>query len=221
MRLPFKHVRSGVRVNLDPRERDILVQLLGQLDELLDDGQAASADPLAAMTGLSDLDFGADLDFSALDEKAAGETVSPAGSSSSKISDPTGAPAEPVDPALARLLPEGNRDDPEAPAEFRRLTEFGLRARKRSGARLAADALGREAPVVLDQGEALALMKALTDVRLVLGERLELRTDEDAEQLHDRLWKNEGTDSWLATASIYEVLTSWQEYLIAAVTRRK
>jgi hypothetical protein len=200
MATPFKTTRAGVKVNLDTQERDVLVQLLGQLDDLLDDGLDASEDPLAAMVGMRGMDF----DGLSVETDGARPV--------SKVPD---------DPALARLLPEGNRDDPEASAEYRRLTEFGLRARKRSGARLAAEALARPAPVVLATEEALALMKALTDVRLVLGERLELRTDEDAEQLHERLWAGEGTDFWLATASIYELLTSWQEYLIAAVAKKR
>jgi hypothetical protein len=202
MRDPFKAVRSGVRVNLDRQEREILVQLLDQLDTLLDDGSAVSEDPLVAMTGMSGLDFGTMRD----DESSVAADAQP---------------SAPEDPALARLLPEGNRDDPEASAEYRRLTEFGLRSRKRSGARLAAQALGRNEPVVLAADEAVALMKAFTDVRLVLGERLELRTDEDAELLHEKLWAGEGSEFWLATASIYELLTSWQEYLIAAVMRQK
>jgi hypothetical protein len=193
MRLPFKANRAGIQVNLDTQEREIVVQLLGQLDGLLDDGLRGSDDPLAAIVGIS----GAEADPSAPP------------------------PSTPEDPALARLLPDGNRDDPEASAEYRRLTEYGLRARKRSGARLAAEALARPEPVVLATDEALALMKSFTDVRLVLGERLELRTDEDAEKLHERLWANDGDPSWLATASIYELLTSWQEYLIAAVVKKR
>jgi hypothetical protein len=193
MRLPFKANRAGVQVNLDAQEREILVQLLGQLDELLDDGLTGSDDPLAAMVGIS----GTEVDPSAP------------------------APSAPEDPALARLLPDGSRDDPEAATEYRRLTEYGLRARKRSGARLAADALARPEPVLLAADEALALMKSFTDVRLVLGERLELRTDEDAEKLHERLWAEDGDPSWLATASIYELLTAWQEYLIAAVVKKR
>lgn len=191
MRQPFRAARSGVQVNLDQQEREILVQLLTQLDDLLDDGSPAATDPLAAIVGMAGTD--------------------PAG----------GEPRTPDDPALARLLPDGNRDDPEASAEYRRLTEYGLRSRKRSAARLAAGALGRPEPVVLATDEAMALLKALTDVRLVLGERLELRTDEDAERLHERLWAAEGDPSWLAGASIYEVLTAWQEYLVAAVARKR
>jgi uncharacterized protein DUF2017 len=188
---PFRSTRAGIQVNLGEQEREVLVHLLGQLDDLLDDGFAPSADedPLAALVGMGDP--GAD------------------------------PPQTPEDPALARLLPDGNRDDPEASAEYRRLTEHGLRSRKRSGARLAAQALSRGESVVLTQEEALALMKSLTDVRLVLGERLELRTDEDAERLHERLWAGEGSESFLATASVYELLTSWQEHLVHAVGRRR
>jgi hypothetical protein len=202
MKAPFKHSRAGVQVNLDGPEREILVELLGQLDGLLDDGLGGDDDPLAELVGLRDLgsDVGSGLE-----------------------SDPTSPndPTTPEDPALARLLPDGNRDDPELAGEYRRLTEFGLRARKRSGARKAASALGRRAPVVLDPGEALALLKALTDLRLVLGERLELRTDEDAEELHHRLYAGEGTESWLTTASVYELLTHWQEHLVLAVSKQK
>jgi hypothetical protein len=195
MRSPFKSVRAGIQVNLDRQELDILVQLLGQLDDLLDDGLESSADPLAVLVGLSGMN-GMDPD-----------SAEP--------------PSTPEDPAVARLLPDGSRDDPEAAAEYRRLTEFGLRSRKRSRARLAAEALARPQPVVLATEEGLALMKSLTDVRLVLGERLELRTDEDAEKLHERLWAGDGDPAWLATASVYELLTAWQEYLIAAVAKKR
>lgn len=201
MRLPFKASRSGVRVNLDTSDRAILVDLLGQLDELLDDGLESSEDPLAALVGLREVDFDSELSL--------------------QTSDAEPAPLTPDDPALARLLPDGNRDDPEASAEYRRLTEYGLRARKRSSARLAAEALGRDEPILLASEEAVALLKSLTDVRLVLGERLELRTDEDAELLHDLLSAGAGEPSWLAAAGIYEVLTAWQEYLVAAVAGKR
>jgi hypothetical protein len=209
MQSPFKTSRAGIQVRLDSSEREILVQLLGQLDDLLDDGlgETVDEDPLEALVGMRGSDFnGAEPEDQGPD---------PADGAAATASDSH------TDPALARLLPTGNRDDPEAASEYRRLTEYGLRARKRSGARLAAQALGRDEPVVLARDEALALMKALTDVRLVLGERLELRTDEDAERLHERLWAGEGSQSWLATASIYELLTSWQEYLITAVAKKK
>ena len=85
----------------------------------------------------------------------------------------------PDDPALARLLPDAHRDDPEASAEFRRYTESGLRSRKREGLGLVLRTLDRGPAVRLDDTEASAWLVALTDVRLVLAERIGLRTDED------------------------------------------
>ncbi|GLY19330.1 DUF2017 domain-containing protein [Kineosporia rhizophila] len=188
---PFRSTRAGVQVNLDDQEREILVHLLGQLHDLLDDGR--SDEEVDPLEALVGMRAPAD----------------------------GGPPAPPDDPAVARLLPDGNRDDPEAASEYRRLTEYGLRSRKREGARTAAAALNRPAPVVLTAPEALSLLKAFTDVRLVLGERLELKTDEDAESLHERLWAGEEPESWLATASIYEVLTAWQEHLVTAVSKQR
>jgi len=100
----------------------------------------------------------------------------------------------PEDPALARLLPDAHRDDPEASAEFRRYTESELRARKRSGLRVALDTLARPSPLRLDETEAQAWLVALTDVRLVLAERMGLRTDDDhalLEQVAARLAQGE------------------------------
>ncbi|MGC5584072.1 DUF2017 family protein [Ornithinimicrobium sp. W1665] len=98
-------------------------------------------------------------------------------------------PEEPSDPALARLLPPASRDDDEQAREFRRLTEHGLRTRKAATIATAVAALEEAEPpeVSLDDAGAHALAVALTDVRLILGERLGLRTDEDSERLHDQL----------------------------------
>ncbi len=89
----------------------------------------------------------------------------------------------PSDPAVARLLPDAHRDDPEAAAEFRRYTEAGLRERKRAGLEVARRTLGREGAIVLDDDEARAWVVALTDVRLVLASRVGLETDDDHERL--------------------------------------
>ena len=201
---PFKARGHGIEVTLDAGERQLLVQLLSQLDELLDDGRPAATDPLAELVGF-------DLAM-----------PGPGGAAD--------APTTPRDPALARLLPDANREDPEAAAEFRRLTETGLRARKRTNARTAALALGREeggrgGPLLATE-EAGALLTALTDLRLVLAERLELRTDEDATDLHHELRRRmasggDQSDPWAAAAALYDVLTWWQEALVAALTSRK
>src|SRR6476469_3845992 len=87
----------------------------------------------------------------------------------------------PRDPALDRIFPTANRQDDQVAAEFRRLTEEGLRSRKAANLSTAIAALSgfEEQRISLDHEEALALLVALTDVRLVLGERLGLRSDED------------------------------------------
>ena len=122
----------------------------------------------------------------------------------------------PADPAVARLLPDASRDDPEVAQSFRRLTEQDLRERKRGALGLAAAALRRPAPVVLDDSEAQALLKGLTDVRLVLAQRLGIETDEDAEFLHAALAAGArgGPQEWAKAAELYEVVTYLQEELV-------
>ena len=124
--------------------------------------------------------------------------------------------APPADPAVARLLPDASRDDPELAQSFRRLTEQDLRERKRDSLELAAGAMRRRSPVVLDDSEAQALLKGLTDVRLVLAERLGIATDEDAEFLHAALAAGaaQGQQEWAKAAGLYEVVTYLQEELV-------
>ena len=149
----------------------------------------------------------------------------------------------PADPALARLLPDGHRDDPEASAEFRRYTEVGLRQRKRTGLETARRTLGRPGVLLLDDSEAQAWVVALTDVRLVLAERMGLRTDDDHERLMDQVMdaidaRDEGDDAddvgdrpssdlggdpasdmvaLEVMLSLYDFLTWLQETLVAAL----
>jgi Domain of unknown function (DUF2017) len=125
----------------------------------------------------------------------------------------------PADPAVARLLPDASHDDPEVAESFRRLTQDDLRERKRGALAVAAAALRRPAPVVLSDGEAQALLKGLTDVRLVLAERLGLRTDEDAEFLHAAVaaGAGDGDNPWAQTAGLYDVVTFLQEELVHAI----
>lgn len=93
----------------------------------------------------------------------------------------------PDDPALARLLPDAHADDPAASSEFRRYTEQGLRERKRQCLETARLTLGRSGSLTLDDAEAQAWLVALTDVRLVLAERMGLRTEDDHAVLLRRL----------------------------------
>jgi hypothetical protein len=121
----------------------------------------------------------------------------------------------PRDPALERLLPPAHREDEAVAAEFRRLTEQGLRERKTANLTTAVDAL-RDADgdkVVLSAAQAQALVVALTDVRLLLGERLGLRTDDDAEELAQRLDDADQDDPTMLLAAYYDFMTWLQESL--------
>jgi hypothetical protein len=204
---PFRSGRKGLEVRLSDAERELLASLFTQLDTLLDDGRPESDDPfdeLAALSGLAGLGEGIE---TLADADAARDAA---------------APPAPDDPAIARLFPEANRDDPDAAAEFRRLTETGLRARKRAAARAAAEVLSRPGTVLLDEGQAQSLLKSLTDLRLVLGERLGLRTDDDATRLGAMLMVGiEPYEGWQPLAVTYELLQHLQESLVQALMSKR
>ena len=83
------------------------------------------------------------------------------------------------DPAVERLLPDGYRDDPESAAEFRQYTRSGLIERKTAFAGAVAGELDGEGPVLLSPMQAERWLPTLTDLRLVLAERLGIDDDED------------------------------------------
>jgi len=125
----------------------------------------------------------------------------------------------PADPALERLLPDAHPQDPDLSAEFRRFTEHGLREGKAANLAAAISALldpdGDN--VNLDQQQAQAMVIALTDVRLLLGERLGLTTDQDADALQNLLDEASADDPQLHLAACYDFLTWLQESLIQAL----
>ncbi len=121
------------------------------------------------------------------------------------------------DPALDRLLPTGNREDDEAAAEFRRLTETGLRHRKATALDVAVASLRGEDAVRLDEGSARSFLTALTDVRLVLGERLQLRTDDDLDLLEELARTLDPEDPVVHAVALYDFLTWMQETLASAL----
>ncbi len=127
----------------------------------------------------------------------------------------------PDDPALARLLPDASRDDDEVAAEFRRLTERGLRHRKHDALTTATATLERttgSTDLVLTEEEAAAWLTALNDVRLVLAERLGVRTDEDAERVALRAVRLPADDPVAWLSSVYDFLTWLQESLVQALS---
>lgn len=127
---------------------------------------------------------------------------------------------EPLDPALARLLPSAHEDD-EVAAEFRRLTESDIRRTKVDRLRNWVEAFSSPGPKiyvpVAGAGEWVA---ALTDVRLVLANRLEIETDVDAEAVYARTEPEGDGDAdytTFALGQIYGALTWLQESLLQAM----
>ncbi|MBD7917753.1 DUF2017 domain-containing protein [Cellulomonas sp. Sa3CUA2] len=129
----------------------------------------------------------------------------------------------PQDPAVRRLLPDASRDDPEVAGEFRRLTEDDLRARKIARLRTLWTSLVHGEPgwpehaLVVSPQAADDVAATLTDLRLVLGERLELRTDADSEALYDGLAAEDEDDVRAYLASVYGALSWLQESLLAVM----
>jgi Domain of unknown function (DUF2017) len=188
--------RKGARfvARLDGDEREVVVRLLEQTYEFL---APAPREP----TGDPFEDLVARLGLPRLKDSAGDASLTP------------------LDPAMERLLPSAHREDPGLAAEFRRLTEHGLRERKAANLATAISALldADGDKVRLDQEQAQAMVVALTDVRLLLGERLGLRTDEDADALQNRLEVASEDDPQLHLVAVYDFLTWLQESLIQAL----
>lgn len=133
------------------------------------------------------------------------------------------APPAPEDLALRRLLPDASAD-PELAAEMRRLTETDLRVGKTANLlRLRAALADAQPEVVVVPSEGSAVAAAMTDVRLVLSERLGVRTDADAEELYTLAAGPEPTGRGRRAeaeamrhllASVYVVLSLLQESLV-------
>lgn len=126
----------------------------------------------------------------------------------------------PTDPALLRLLPDASRADAVVAAEFRRLTEEELRRTKVGNLLRLRAALVDAGPAMVQPGEAPSLAAALTDLRLVLAERLGVSTEADADELHrlavqgDPAEAETGEVTRRFLALVYDLLTLLQDSLV-------
>jgi hypothetical protein len=161
----FRREGDAVVVAFDDVEASLLRHLVSEVSDLLEpEGQAGpgrQAGPEGRagperQAGPAEL---ADLDLDDLDD--------------------LDAPAEPpTDPVLARLLPDGYRDDADSAQEFRRLTESELRRQKRESAGLLLAELPEGGGEVrLDPETTERWLATLNDVRLALGTRLDVTED--------------------------------------------
>ena len=112
------------------------------------------------------------------------------------------------DPALARLFPDGYSDDEHASADFRRFTEQDLRAQKVAALSTVIKTLSEWQGVSsVSPEQAQDWLKALNDIRLVLGTRLEITDASDRD-----------VDPEDPGMHLYNYLTYLQGTLIDALT---
>ena len=124
-------------------------------------------------------------------------------------------PEAPVDPVLARLLPDGYTGDPEAAGEFRKYTESSLREAKKYFAQTLLETLPpKGGRVKLTADQARDWLRALNDVRLMFGVRLEVTED-----FEDQLTSLDPKDPRVAAFQVYGWLGGVQESLVRAIAR--
>ncbi|HET9972216.1 MAG TPA: DUF2017 domain-containing protein [Streptosporangiaceae bacterium] len=196
---PFRSVRGGgARAWLAAAEASLLRSLVGQIMALVDPKEPEESAVIIDPGPSGSRDASADAEIAALEAMVHGP----------------GSESPPEDPVLARLLPDGYRDDPDSAGEFRKYTEPALRSAKYQAAQEMLDTLPDEGGrIQLTADQALSWLKALNDVRLALGVRLGV-TEEFEEQ-----WSRLKPDDPQWTAyEVYAWLGAVQESLVQALS---
>jgi hypothetical protein len=215
----FRTTSGGVTARFARPEAAIIRDLVGQVAELIaGSGPAGPADlggwsDLADLTGTgSRTGSAARYDPSARDSSgAAGVPGADELAEMVGLSDSTELPDDPI---LARLLPDGYRDDPDSAQDFRRFTESGLRSAKTTAAQTVLSTLPpKGGRVRLTAQQAENWLRALNDVRLALGVRLGVTDDFD--QLSSEPAVN---DTLFAYVQVYQWLAYLQESLVEALS---
>ena len=124
-------------------------------------------------------------------------------------------PELPMDPVVARLLPDAYRDDPEKAGEFRKYTESSLREAKKYFAQTLLETLPPQGGKVrLTGDQARDWLRALNDIRLMFGVRLEVTED-----FEEQLAALDPKDPRAAAFEVYGWLGAVQESLVRALGR--
>jgi hypothetical protein len=190
----FRSTRDGgVTVRLSGGEATLLRTLVVPVMELLNDPERPSPPP-APSEPADDVFAELERQFSQPDEPA---------------------PELPVDPVVARLLPDAYQDDPEKAGEFRKYTESSLREAKKYFAQTLLETLppsGGKVRLTADQ--ARDWLRALNDIRLMFGVRLEVTED-----FEGQLAALDPKDPRIAAFEVYGWLGAVQESLVRALAR--
>ena len=190
----FRSTRDGgVTVRLSGGEATLLRTLVVPVMELLNDPERPSPPPEPSES-VDDVFAELEKQFSQPDEPD---------------------PELSMDPVVARLLPDAYRDDPEKAGEFRKYTESSLREAKKYFAQTLLETLPPTGGKVrLTGDQARDWLRALNDMRLMFGVRLEVT--EDYEQ---QLAGLDPKDPRAAAFEVYGWLGAVQESLVRALAR--
>ena len=193
----FRPTRDGgVSGRLSADEAQLLRALVGPVLELLTDGGPAPGGPAPEKADLN----GEEAVFDELERMFSGDDS---------------APQLPEDPVLARLLPDAYTGDPEAAGEFRKYTEASLREAKKYFVQTVLDTLPEKGGRFrLTGDQARDWMRALNDVRLMFGVRLEVTED-----FEDQLAALDPQDPAIPAFEVYGWLGAVQESLVQALAR--
>jgi hypothetical protein len=202
----FRSTRDGgASVWLSAGEATLLRTLVVPVLDLL--GETAGSDAPGAP--------GASAGASASDDDALDKLLAEAVAAAEAAETAGEPPRIPDDPVLARLLPDAYQDDPAAAGEFRKYTESSLREAKKYFAHSLLDTLppsgGR---VKLTGDQARDWLRALNDVRLMFGVRLEVTED-----FEEQLASLAPEDPRIAAFEVYGWLGAVQESLVRALAR--
>ena len=188
---------GGASAWLSPGEATLLRTLVVPVMELLNDPArpVPPAEPAQAADGIA----GSDDLFADLEKMFNEAAAEP--------------PEAPADPVLARLLPDAYQDDPEAAGEFRKYTESSLREAKKYFAQMLLETLPpKGGRVKLNADQARDWLRALNDVRLMFGVRLEVTED-----FEEQLASLDPKDPRIAAFEVYGWLGAVQESLVRAI----
>ena len=182
---PTRH--GGVAARIDPAEAALLRDLISQVIGLLASARPPRAEPRAEPDTIEE--------------------------SLADIFDPDISVEVPEDPVLARLLPDAYTGDPDAAREFRRYTESSLRDAKRESAQILLDTLPSDGGKIrLSGDEARAWLRALNDLRLTFGTRLDV-----SEDYEEQLAGLNPEDPAAAAFEVYGWLGAVQSSLVQAL----
>jgi Domain of unknown function (DUF2017) len=199
---------GGASVWLSAGEATLLRTLVVPVLDLLGEPAGAGAPGASAGASASDDDALDKLLAEAVEAAEAAEAAETGGAAAEP-------PHIPDDPVLARLLPDAYQDDPAAAGEFRKYTESSLREAKKYFAHSLLDTLppsgGR---VKLTGDQARDWLRALNDVRLMFGVRLEVTED-----FEEQLASLAPEDPRIAAFEVYGWLGAVQESLVRALAR--